>query len=587
MIRRLGYVLVALCTFVTTALATPLAAAQTVMDPPRVPTGELYGSQSKQHFSNMAVHVKLQPGNGVHLMGSQFVGGDSAETARLNQVLGGPGRAQVKNLVAPIMAQTRDSQSVSPALTSAVSSAVQDYYTVSFSKPINVASVVAQLSALSDVVAAYPETLPAPAPAVPSYTSLENFLKSAPIGIDTLSAAKFGGSNGSAARLVDIEYSWNTAHADLLQARNARHNHGTPVDPFADNNHGTAVLGELISDSNSFGTTGIVPKVKLALINASSVEYGYDPVGALLSAAAITKPGDVVMLEQQAWGPTGTGNDFVPIEWIPEVYDTIRSLISHGVIVVEAAGNGGQSLDNAAVFGKPFPLGKPSSGALIVGAGESCTLGPSARSWLSFSNYGSRIDLQGPGDCVVTTGYGDLYSAAGTNYAYTNTFNGTSSATPVVAAAAAALSSAYQTLNAGAILAPATIRSILLVSGSSQPSGATASQSGASAQHIGPLPNLAKALLKTDKTPPATDSLQVHLNSSKAPVLQWHSAADNVQVAYYRVFRGGKLYKTVIGTSMTDLISIRNHTYTYQIAAVDEAGNRATLSAPVRIYVPR
>ena len=77
------------------------------------------------------------------------------------------------------------------------------------------------------------------------------------------------------------------------------------------------------------------------------------------------------------------------------------------------------------------------SGAIIVGAGAPGTVA-NARSKLSFSTYGSRVDLQGWGDDIVTTGYGDLFNnpAAGKRRDYTATFGGTSGASPIVAGAA-------------------------------------------------------------------------------------------------------------------------------------------------------
>ena len=69
------------------------------------------------------------------------------------------------------------------------------------------------------------------------------------------------------------------------------------------------------------------------------------------------------------------------------------------------------------------------SGAIIVGAGAAPTAYGGSdvdRSRLDFSNYGSRVDLQGWGEAVVTTGYGDLYNEhPDSNWDYTNSFSGT------------------------------------------------------------------------------------------------------------------------------------------------------------------
>ena len=66
------------------------------------------------------------------------------------------------------------------------------------------------------------------------------------------------------------------------------------------------------------------------------------------------------------------------------------------------------------------------SGAVMVGAGT-----PTGRIAEWFTNYGSRVDLEGWGSSVTTTGYGDLWNT-GPDSTYTAGFNGTSSATPIV-----------------------------------------------------------------------------------------------------------------------------------------------------------
>lgn len=117
-----------------------------------------------------------------------------------------------------------------------------------------------------------------------------------------------------------------------------------------------------------------------------------------------------------------------------------------GVIVVEAAGNGAEDLDDpfydAPAEGFPRTWVNPlrravDSGVLLVGAGAPPpgthgrdVHGPD-RSRLEFSNDGSIVDAQGWGREATTTGYGDLQEAT-EHRAYTDLFSGTSSASPVV-----------------------------------------------------------------------------------------------------------------------------------------------------------
>ena len=116
-------------------------------------------------------------------------------------------------------------------------------------------------------------------------------------------------------------------------------------------------------------------------------------------------------------------------------------------MVVEAAGNGSQNLDDnvyntrpngfPSTWTNPFNPANPSSGAVLVGAGapppgtHGRDNGPD-RSRLDFSNYGARLDVQGWGREVTTTGYGDLQGGSNADKWYTDVFNGTSSASPVV-----------------------------------------------------------------------------------------------------------------------------------------------------------
>jgi hypothetical protein len=226
-------------------------------------------------------------------------------------------------------------------------------------------------------------------------------------------------------------------------------------------------------------------------------------------------------------------------------------------------------------------MGKADSGAIIVGAGLNCN-GDVLRSRQMDSNYGKRINLQGPGNCVTTAGYGDLNGAGSSSSYYTQYFNSTSAATPVVAAAAASLSSSYKTLN-NVALTPVQVRTILMQNATAQNTG-----TGALPGNIGPMPDLAKALLKADITKPgAPTGLTVKLNSSKKPVLSWKAPTDNVKVASYRIYRNGSLYKTTTALTYTDTSVNRRTTYRYQIAAVDTSGNVSPLSASVSIKTPR
>ena len=156
---------------------------------------------------------------------------------------------------------------------------------------------------------------------------------------------------------------------------------------------------------------------------------------------------------------------------------------------------GGVNLDQAACSGV-FDRTLQDSGAIIVGAGQQPSSGVD-RQREEFSSFGSRIDLQGWGSGVVTTGYGDLYMApdrpADPGLWYTGGFNGTSSAAAIVAGAVANLQS-IALAQSGVPLLPLQTRTLLVQTGSSQ--------LGNIAEPIGSRPNLLKAAAQIPCAPP-------------------------------------------------------------------------------------
>jgi hypothetical protein len=136
----------------------------------------------------------------------------------------------------------------------------------------------------------------------------------------------------------------------------------------------------------------------------------------------------------------------------------------------------------------------------MVGAGGSDfdENGASERRRVSGSNFGARVDVQGIGAAVVTSGYGERLGGSD-DRAYTACFDGTSSASATVAGAVAALQSAA-IARTGSPLAPAAVRTLLIASGLPQAQPAEGA--------IGPRPQVGAALdlLQNIPAPPPLDS---------------------------------------------------------------------------------
>lgn len=280
-------------------------------------------------------------------------------------------------------------------------------------------------------------------------------------------------ARGGGIRIADCEYWYIDAHEDLCDIVNEPgHTPDPAIFTYGWDNHGGATLGEMVSLDNEYGCTGLVPEAQALFFSEWTLEGGYRRSTAIANAIASVDKGDIVLLEMQASGVGG----YVPAEYDPAVWTITKNGTDAGVIVVGAAGNGNENLDSASYQNY---MDRGDSGAILVGAGSSNR----AHNKLSFSTYGSRVNLQGWGENVFTLGYGSFAMHGGDgNQSYEGWFSGTSSASPFVAAccvSAQGLAEHYL----GRRLLPHELRTLLIDTGIPQGSGG----------HIGPLPNMTAA----------------------------------------------------------------------------------------------
>jgi subtilisin family serine protease len=313
--------------------------------------------------------------------------------------------------------------------------------------------------------------------ATPSFESYQGYVGPAPHGIDAPAAWRRG-LRGAGVWFADVEGGWNGNHEDLPGDR-IEHVVGKPIRDVAWRQHGTAVLGEIVGRDNGKGVVGIAPDVERVLtasIGGTSVANAID------AAASRLRPGDVLLIELQTAGPLGR---WLPVEFHDDVFETIAHHTGRGVVIVEAAGNGGEDLDRREYGGK-FDRKRRDSGAIVVGAGGPPRPGFEDRQRLDFSNYGARVDVQGWGRKVATLDYGDLQACDGAaDRHYTGEFAGTSSASPIIAGAAILLQEHARAAR-GRAMPPRQLRDLLRATGTPQ--------QGGSDEQIGPRPNLAAAL---------------------------------------------------------------------------------------------
>ncbi len=288
-------------------------------------------------------------------------------------------------------------------------------------------------------------------------------------------------AHGQGITVAVLEHAAYVNHEDLINKVRPEPNQtqvlviSDPLNP----NHGTAVLGIIGAEKNSFGVTGIAYAADISFYPIVSREEGGRMTQALANAIIELEEGDVMNMSIGFGG----GNTMVSDA---TVFNLVSVASAAGITSCISAGN-----DASPVVTAPAGVDNGDSGAIIVGAcwpgfqvGQ-LTTGISAPGpvigfnycRLNFSNF-TDADAQAPGGqvhCsawgtgVTSTGYGDLYH--GTNGSadplqvnrlrtYTSTFNGTSSAAPIISGLCGRLQS-FAKAYFGVPIPPTSLRAII------------------------------------------------------------------------------------------------------------------------------
>ena len=201
-------------------------------------------------------------------------------------------------------------------------------------------------------------------------------------------------------------------------------------------NHGTCVSGIIAARDNAVGGRGAAPRASL---------IGYNlllNLNATNSADSMTR--GTLDISNNSWGATdGTGfydNSLAPASWTTAITNGITSGRSNrGINYYWAGGNGGDR-DNSNYDAQANFYGVTAVAAIGDDGVRASYSEQGANLWISAHSQGNNSKRITTTDNISTNGYNTSSSTFGTNYAnidYTNTFNGTSSATPLVAGVAA------------------------------------------------------------------------------------------------------------------------------------------------------
>ncbi|MCU5032429.1 peptidase S8 [Bacillus thuringiensis serovar brasilensis] len=380
-----------------------------------------------------------------------------------------------------------------------ISSNLLNYYIVETQNGIDVQALLTKIEKSSLVETAYlQEEEASPEERLPNLSvnpydeprlTRQGYLEPAPLGINAPYAWSIKGGDGKGTTFVDMEYGWLFNHEDLvnqkielISGQNKSEHH----------DHGTSVLGIVSAEDNNIGGIGIAPKAKVKVVSQIRDNGNYNTADAILSAVNNMQAGDILLLEAQATYDGYGDKNYLPVEVKPDIFDAIRLGANKGIIIIEAGANGGNDLDQfrdrngKQVLNRNSPDFKD-SGAIMVGAASARV--PHKRSY--FSNYGSRVDVYGWGNAVDTT---DAKPSNFTTNLYTSSFAGTSSASPIIAGAAASIQGIAKN-NQGKVYTPSQLRDIL-----SDPSTGTKSNDPSS-DKIGVLPDLKAILSKLGFSP--------------------------------------------------------------------------------------
>jgi hypothetical protein len=285
------------------------------------------------------------------------------------------------------------------------------------------------------------------------------------IGLDLLNLGigEFSGARGAGIKIAVIEDSAylddgfddnNPGHEDLTHVISEPGQRLFLDEELSSPSHGTAVLGIIAAEDNGFGMTGIASECEPYFFPTFSLNFGGRLTSAITAAMLELGPGDVMNFS--IGFPGARGNDCTAgLEYLTSsaaVYTLVESATNLGITSVMSAGNECCNLDTTSEAGDD-------SGGIIVSA---CDPGvPFCRR--DFSNHSATCPTTIPhvsawGDFVATCGgSGDLWFSADPNRQYTTTFNGTSSAAPMVAAAVARIQGIAKQLY-GIALSPLQIR---------------------------------------------------------------------------------------------------------------------------------
>ncbi len=478
-------------------------------DPPSFDMASAAKSSVALANYNGRLTLTFKENTNVRLRFGKFVSLSGYDLSSVNAILGKYPQIKIKRALTSMSEKTAE-RIFNKAKARGINSTNWNLkYTLTVADQNLAEEIIDKLAGHADVERIWPGTMVSlaslPYSELPDYSDEQNYLKPLsedPSGVDAEYAWNMG-VRGAGVTVVDVEFTWDFSHEDLnISEDDILMTYvgvtQEDIDEFnADEgivNHGTAVSGIINGKDDNHGITGLAPDANLNFLRTEG------EVGALIVAWAKEsvldclpnenneidsnwcplKPGDIVLIELAEnpptpsdvgnWTPSnppGTSDNpqagTLPVEYSYEVFDLIKQATAAGLVIIEAAGNGSMNLCNTMDPNNPFQLDKGyslcapeyDSGAIMVGAANK------EGDFIFYTNYGSRVNVHALGEGVLSTGF----KSSEPNY-YTHTFAGTSSASAIVAGAAAVIQNYFKEKYwEGAFLNSYQMREIVVQSG--------------------------------------------------------------------------------------------------------------------------
>ncbi|GGF02933.1 Por secretion system C-terminal sorting domain-containing protein [Chishuiella changwenlii] len=384
----------------------------------------------------------------------------------------------------------------------------------------------------------------------PNLEDDQSYLNSNP-GVNAKYAWSIG-VTGEHINIINIEYGFNRNHEMLVNLPHVQFEKKVKINPELLNpndkyiiflEHGTATAGTIVPSRNNIGLTGISFGINSFTNFLEWTTKGNNRIDAITRALSTAKVGDIIIYEMQG---IGENNKRIPAEFDNVIWDLTKAATDAGIIVIAAAGNGGQNLDSS--YYRSY-INRGDSGALIIGAGSDDT----KHSILSFSSYGSRVNLQAWGDNVLTAGYGYWNEYDNDNNRNYVLFGGTSSATAIIGGVAALIQS-YYFQQTGKYLTPKELKELLIET--------AVPQGGDLTKNIGPHPDIKSAIEKLDveylhtKDPIKPLEIKTYPNPTKDIFYITNSENSNLDYTIFdlkgNILFKGKTKNTVNISSLTN-----------------------------------